>query len=116
MNTWPPALADVKTDAKINVDVDDDALTFSLNAAIAYVQRVRPKFNYSGDITSTLPDPTDDMWLGTVRLAKRWNDRRRSSVGQVFAADGTGADSVAYSDPDIAQMLGIGKYHKAVWV
>lgn len=115
--TWPPTVQDVKTDANITTDVDDDRLGLVLDAAVAYVQRVRPKFNYDADptLSDCLPDPTDDLWLGTVRLAKRWHDRRRAAAGQIFAGEGGGSDTVPYVDPDIERMLGTGKFAKGAF-
>jgi hypothetical protein len=112
MSTWPPSVQDVKTDVGIDVDVDDTVLATELAAAVAYVRRVRKRFNYDHDATCDYPDPPDDLWLGTVRLAKRWHDRRRAAAGMVFAGDG-GTDTVPYVDPDIERLLGIGRFRKA---
>lgn len=111
---WPPTVADVKEDADIPVDTDDDRLAMTVAAAVAFVQDKRKRFNYTGDVQSDLPAPTDDLWLGTVRLAGRWHTRRRSSAGQIYGGDGA-SDTVPYVDPDIAQMLGIGKWVKGAF-
>jgi hypothetical protein len=114
--TWPPSIQDVKTDASIDTSVDDDRLQIVLDAAVAYVQRVRPRFNYDADtlLSDTVPDPTDDLWLGTVRLAGRWHSRRRSVDGLVDMGE-MGAGRVPSVDPDIERMLGIGRYVKAAF-
>lgn len=113
MSTWPPTVDDVQVDIGIGTDVDPVVLATELAAAIAYVQRVR-SFNYTGDPLDDRPAPTDDVWLGTVRLARRWHDRRRSSTGQIYLGD-TGTDSVPYTDPDIAQLLGIGRFRRGAF-
>lgn len=114
MRTWPPTITDVKTDASIVVDTDDDRLQMTVDAAVAFVQGKRKRFNYDADPSSDLPDPTDDLWLGTVRLAGRWHTRRRSAAGQIYGGDGA-SDTVSYVDPDIAQLLGIGKWVKGAF-
>lgn len=45
---WPPTLTDLKDDLKVDDDRDDDRLQVVLNAAVAYVERVRPSFAYPG--------------------------------------------------------------------
>lgn len=112
--TWPPTVADVKTDTSIKIDTDDDRLSMVLDAAIAYVQDKRKRFNYTADPLSCDPDPTDDLWLGTVRLAGRWHIRRRSAAGQIYGGDGA-TDTVPYVDPDIERLLGIGRFTKGAF-
>lgn len=113
--TWPPVLADLKEDLKIEADDtrDDDRLTVCLDAAIAFVVRVRPTYNYDADPTSDLDDPTEDLFLGTVRLAGRWHTRRRSPDGLIQMAE-LGASRVPSFDPDIERLLSIGRFAK--WV
>lgn len=113
MSTWPPTVADVKNDAGINVETDDGILATELDAAVAFVRRNRKRFNYDSDPLCEWPAPTDDLWLGTVRLAKRWHDRRRAAAGQIFMGD-TGSDTVPYVDPDIERMLGLGRFKSPV--
>lgn len=112
--TWPPSVADVKTDANITVDTDDDRLSMVLDAAVAYVRRARPALNYDADPLSCWPAPDDDVWLGTVRLAGRWHSRRRAAAGSIFMGDGA-TDSVPFVDPDIERLLRIGRFAKAVF-
>lgn len=114
MRAWPPSVEDVQTDAGIGADIDTVVLGIELDAAVAYVQGVRKMFNYAADPESDLPPPTDLLWLGTVRLAKRWHDRRRAAAGQIFMGD-TGSDSIPYVDPDIERMLGIGRFMKGAF-
>jgi hypothetical protein len=114
MRTWPPTVADVKEDAAIPVDTDDARLQMTVDAAVAWVQGKRKRFNYDNDPQSDLPAPPDDLWLGTVRLAGRWHTRRRAAAGQIYGGDGA-SDTVPYVDPDLAQLLGIGKWAKGAF-
>lgn len=112
-NVWPPTVTDVRADAGLTgaaLDADDEtALTTRTAAAIAFVQRVRPDFNYTYDPTSCLDDPSDDVWQGTVMLARRLFDRRRSPDGLIDMGD-LGLGRVPSVDPDIERMLGIGRF------
>lgn len=114
MSTWPPTLADLKSDMGVTDDRDDDRLAMVLAAAVAFVQRVRPRFDYTGDALAGLPAPTDDLWLGTLRLAGRWHVRRRSPDALVQMAD-LGASRVPPFDADIERLIGIGRYAAAVF-
>lgn len=113
--TWPPTVQDVKDDANITVSTDDGRIAMVLDAAVAFVRDRRPQFNYDADVTSDLPDPTDDLWLGTVRLAGRWHSRRRSVDGLADMGE-MGVGRVPSVDPDIERLLRIGRYAKAVFV
>jgi hypothetical protein len=106
--TWPPALDELKRDMKLSDNRDDDSLQQQLDAAVAFVERVRPVWNY-GDELSDLPDVPDDFRLGVLRLAGRWFTRRRSPDALVAMGE-MGAGRVPSFDPDIDRMLGIGRY------
>lgn len=108
---WPPQLAELKTEMGVDPDDtrDDAPLTTNLDAAVAFVQRVRPEFDYEADTLSELPDPTSDLRLGTLRLARRWFERRRSPGGLVDMGE-LGSARVPSFDPDIDRLLGIGRY------
>lgn len=108
MGTWPPTLAELKADIGIEDDRDDAQLTTVLAAAVSFVQRVRP-----GPL-GTAPDGTDDLVLGTLRLAGRWHVRRRSPDALIQMGE-LGASRVPSFDPDIERLLGIGRYAKAVF-
>jgi hypothetical protein len=112
--TWPPTVADVKLDADIATSAEDERLSMVVDAAVSWVQSRRTRFNYSGDPLCLLPDPTDDLWLGTVRLAGRWHDRRRSPDGMVNMGD-LGSTRVASIDTDIQMLLGIGRFRKGAF-
>lgn len=112
---WPPLLADLKEDAKVPVDEtrDDVDLQRELDASVSFVERVRRgDFNFSQDPLSPLPEPTEDLTLGTLRLAGRWFTRRRSPDGLVALPE-VGSSRVPSFDPDIERQLGIGRFRKA---
>lgn len=113
---WPPTLARLKLDLGID-DTDtsrDELLEVELAAAAAFVQRSDQRggeFNFDGDTLSELPDPTEDVVLGTVRLAGRWHTRRRSPDGLIDMGE-LGASRVPSIDPDIERLLGVGRYRE----
>lgn len=113
---WPPTLADLKVDMKIaaNDTRDDAQLQQALDAAVAFVARVRrSSYNFDRDLGSFLPDPAlaPDLILGTLRLARRWKDRARSPAGIIEMAD-LGAARVSSGDADIDRLLRIGRHLK----
>lgn len=109
--SWPPTLTEVRLDRGLDDDEtrEDEQLQQVLDAAVAFVERVRPDFNYVADPLSELPDPTADLRLGTIRLAGRWHDRRRAPNGQIAMGD-LGTTSVPSVDPDVSRLLGIGRF------
>lgn len=113
--SWPPVLSDLKSDLKIEeTDTrDDERLQLVLDASVAFVTRARSSFNYESDPLSDYPDPTGDLFLGTIRLAGRWHTRRRSPDGLIQMAE-LGASRVPSFDPDIERLLGIGRFAKSV--
>lgn len=116
METWPPTLDVLKDDLKIDLTDtrDDTVLQRQLDAAVSFIERVRPEFNYAADPLVDLPAPTDDLVLGTVRLAGRWYTRRRSPDALVAMGE-LGSTRVPSFDPDIERLLGIGKYRGPVF-
>lgn len=113
MSEWPPTLDTVRAELKREPGdtVDDVLLGRTLDAAVALVQRVRSaSFNFDGDPDSPLPAPTEDIVLGTVRLAIRWHQRRRSPDGLVALGGQLGSARVPSFDPDIERLLGLGRY------
>lgn len=118
MATWPPTLAILKQDAEIeDTDTRDDVrLQQVLDAAVSFVERVRPAFNYTADPMLdplVYPDPTADLELGAVRLAFRWHTRRRSPDALVAMGE-LGSARVPSFDPDIERLLAIGRYRGPV--
>jgi hypothetical protein len=107
-------LAGLKADKGIDPsDTRDDAvLIVHLDAAKAFVERVRPEFDYPGDGLSGLPPVPADLVLGTYRLAARWFARRRSPDALIVGGE-TGSSRVPSFDTDIDRLLGIGRFRKA---
>lgn len=114
MAEWPPALAVLKEDQRVDDDRDDTRLQIVLDAAVVAVEMLREgDFNFAGDEDSDLPAPTAAIVLGTVRLAYRWHVRRRSPDALVSMAE-LGSARVPSFDPDIDLLLGIGRHHVPV--
>ena len=114
--SWPPDLDALKRDMAISSDKTqhDEVLAVQLDAAVAWVEGPQCRagsFNFSGDPTSTLPAPTADIVLGTLRLARRWNTRRNSPDGSINQGE-LGATTVPSLDADIERLLGIGRYRE----
>jgi hypothetical protein len=112
MATWinGPTLSSIKIDAAINDDRDDQILQQELDAAVAYVQRVRKDLNYDGDPLNCYPAPGADFVLGVQRQVIRWHARRRSPDAAIAMGD-LGTSRVPTFDADIERVLGIGRYH-----
>jgi len=110
---WPPQLSDVKADLGLAEDDtrDDVALATWLAAAIAYVEEAHAGgYNFDdADLFSELPTPGRTLVLGTVRLAERWFNRRRSPDGLIDMGE-LGSTRVPSVDPDIEKLLGIGRF------
>jgi hypothetical protein len=113
VHTWPPLLADLKKDLKLDANdaLDDDQLNMDLAAAIAWAEGLGKAYRF--DTTDpdqvTLAAPPDDFWLGTVRYAVRLGDRRRSKDGMVNMGE-LGVTRVTSYDNDIDRLMKIGKF------
>jgi hypothetical protein len=114
--SWPPVLAELKSDMKVDaVDTRDDvALQLMLDASVFFAERMQPAYNYAADPMSDLDDPDPDLKLGAIRLASRWHTRRRSPDGLVAMAE-LGSARVPSFDPDIERLLRIGRYRGPVF-
>lgn len=114
---WPPTLAELKVDLDIAATDTrkDTSLQQMLDAAVEFVERVRPVYKYDATVVAqvSLPDPPVDLRLGVLRLAGRWLIRKRSPDGLVAMGE-MGSSRVSSFDPDIDRMLGIGRYAKNV--
>ena len=110
---WPPDLDALKDDMKITDIRDDDQLEVVLAAAVSFVERVRSGDFDFGSGPDTLPTPTPELELGTVRLAARWHQRRRSPDGLIQMGD-LGTARVTSYDVDIDRQLGIGRFRRSV--
>ncbi len=102
MATWPPTLAQLKLDMGVTRDDKDAALQQALDAAVAYVERVRSDLDFSAPVT-------DDLVLGTLRYARRLDYRRESPGGAIVSME-AGASPVASWDADVEKLLRIGRY------
>lgn len=113
--SWPPILDELKADRGIeSSDVrDDERLQMVLDAAVSFVERVRPDLKYDATDPNQLelPEPGGDVRLGTLRLAGRWHDRRRSPDGMVAMAE-LGVGRVSTFDGDIDRLLRIGRHQR----
>ncbi|MBN6037473.1 hypothetical protein [Amycolatopsis sp. 195334CR] len=116
MSTWPPTLAQYKADQKVGESDtrDDERYRSNLDAAVAFVERVRPGFNYTDHPGSELPAPTADLALGTIRLAARWVARAKSPDAMVNMGE-MGTGRVSSFDADIDRLLGIGRHQGPVF-
>lgn len=109
--TWPPTLATYKADLKLDQDERwDVALQYSLDAAVAYVERVRTDVTYSG-LDEDLEPVSADLVLGTLRYARRLDSRRDSPLGALIVGT-LGAANVPGWDADIERLLRTGRYAK----
>lgn len=107
---WPPTLATYKVDLKLAADDAryDDALQYTLDAAVAYVERVRSDVDYLGTDTTRKP-VTADLVLGTLRYARREDSRRDTPLGAYIVAQ-VGAQNVPGWDADIEKLLRVGRF------
>lgn len=112
MTEWPPQLADLKEDAQIPGTGEDDLLQRHVNAAVAFVQGQRSDLDFGPHPLGT--PPSDDVWLGTIRLAARWFARRRSPDALIDMAE-LGQARIPSFDPDIERLLGIGRFRGPVF-
>jgi hypothetical protein len=85
----------------------NDALTAATAAAVAFVERVRSDL-HTGQ--AELPfDASDDVKHGAAMLAARLYERRGSLMGVAASSGYEAAGQILRYDPDIEQLLGIGK-------
>ncbi|NUR80718.1 MAG: hypothetical protein HOQ21_09780 [Dermatophilaceae bacterium] len=103
------ALSDAETPEELG-DGDRQRLERVFNAAVEFVERIhRGRFNFNGDPGSTAPAPGENLRLGTLMLARRWNTRRRSPDGLVAMGE-LGASRVSFGDPDVDRLLRLGRH------
>lgn len=102
--TWPIGPVDVGLQLVVDgVDPGDEtAREQAAAAAMDWVVR-----NVDG-VVDDATRPTEDVVLGTAMLAARWAARRGSVLG-VASFGEFGPSYVMRSDPDIAQLLGLGR-------
>lgn len=90
--------------------VDGKALEADVAAVEAYLKRRRPDI----DFTVEGYEPPADLLLGAAMLANRYYQRRNSPLGTVGSPD-MGLTSILRTDPDIADLLGIGPGRRFVF-
>ena len=123
MLVWPPQLADLKHEMRVTDSRNDAALQNQLDAAIDRVSELRAgDFDFTGSPPLTedelgpdevaLPSPSVRIILGTMRLAWRWYNRTKSPDGLVDMGNDLGSARVPSIDPDIEQMLGVGRHRE----
>lgn len=113
--TWPPTLAELKIDKKIPADDtrDDEEWSRQLAAATDLVLRVHNgRFAFDGE--PGLPAPDAALVLGVIRLAIRWQTRKRSPDALVAMGE-LGNGRVPSFDVDIDRMLRFGRFAPAVF-
>jgi hypothetical protein len=111
---WPPALDTLKDDLAVTDGRDDERLQRVLDAAVTFVERVHAgALGFTGTEDPPLPSPSSDVELGTIRLAGRWHQRRRSPDGLVQMGD-LGTARVTSYDVDIDRLLRIGRFRASV--
>lgn len=111
---WPPVLDTYKIDLRdIGVDDDDDrfdvALQATLDAAVAYVQRVREDVNFFEESGWTAgPGVTADLVLGTIRLARLDDLWRDAPLNTLNAGDVGTLELTAQAT--VERLLRVGRY------
>lgn len=107
---WPPQLQDVKDYVAVTDNRDDVTLATALNAAVAYVENaLAGAYNFTGDVLSLLPAPTNAVVQGTLLYAARLQNRRRSPDGTIDMGE-LGTARIPARDSDIEQLLGTGRW------
>jgi uncharacterized protein YjiS (DUF1127 family) len=117
---WPPQVDDLKADLGLaRSDTRDDAnLQMVLDAAVATVEEeLYGDFNFSGaevdEFGVLLPPVPPNVVMGTIRLARRWHERRRSPDGLIDTGGGEfGPIRIPRGDADIQWMLGVGNFRR----
>lgn len=98
---------DVAAFADIEGVEGNDALTDATAAAVAFVERQRPDLETNQE-AGYVPSP--DVRMGAIMLASRLYARRGSMLGVAGFAGFEGASPILRNDPDIEQLLQIGRY------
>jgi hypothetical protein len=108
---WPPQLQDLKSDMRRDDDRDDATLIVVLDAAVDFVEEQRAgDFDFDGTST-TLPAPSPQLFLGTLRLAQRYFVRATTPDGLANMGE-LGSVRIPSSDVDIERLLGVGRFRR----
>jgi len=104
---WPPTLADLRADLRLQEGDtrDDDALSERLAAAVAFVEDAH-------GVGSPFLESARAR-LGALMLARRWYARRDTPDGLVQAGE-LGAFRITSGDRDIDRLLRIGAFRRSV--
>lgn len=112
MASWPPTLADLKVELRVEDQRDDPVMARKLAAAIAFVERVKA----DPDLGYFVPGyNVGDLVEGTLLLAARLYARRNSPDGLIAMGE-LGSVNVPGFDADIDRMLEIGRYGGSIIV
>lgn len=96
--SWPPTLTELKSDLDISDDRDDARLTRVLDAAVAFVERVRPGFGYPGT-----PDVGDAVTLTITATDDQGDPANTDTVTlEIELPDGTTDDTPTVDNPPAA--------------
>lgn len=104
---WPLTPDAVAADMGIRDVNGNDALASATAAAVAFVERQRADL-HTGQAGTPFA-ATADIEHGTAMLAARLYERRGSVLGVAASAGYEAAGQILRYDPDIEQLLGIGK-------
>jgi hypothetical protein len=104
---WPLTASEAAERMAISNVQDSEAFTSATAAAVAFVEDKRKDLKTGQE---ELPfDATDDVIHGTAMLAARLYERRGSLMGVAASSGYEAAGQILRYDPDIEQLLGIGK-------
>lgn len=110
MAEWLSA-AEAAAMVRAKVQPNDADWTAAHEAAVAYVERMRPDL-FAG--TPPVFTPGGDVKYGAALLCNRWFTRRTSPLGSSQNVEFGGSDFLR-QDPDVAKLLGIGQEGKPVF-
>jgi len=102
--------------ADISGDIDDASLQQMCDGTRSYVEDKRKDLFVAAPVETDPPvfTPTPSVTLGAALLAYRFYSRRTSPLGVIgFTEDG--AQGLLREDPDIAKLLGIGRFGRFVF-
>lgn len=100
--------ADVALAFDLGDATGNDALASATSAAAAFVESRRPDLIDPED--TTLYHPTADVKHGAAMMAARLYERRGAILGSAPSAGFEEAAQILRYDPDIEQLLRIGRY------
>lgn len=97
-----------EVDAELT-DADRQKLQRAFDAAVSFVERIhKGRYNFTGEIGSTLPPVPGTLPMGVLMYARRLDTRRRSPSGLISMGE-LGNSRVPSFDPDEQRLLRLGK-------